>query len=363
MVPACRGRPDHPFLRHAFFRALEESGSATPETGWHPRHVLLTRENQPVGLLPLYLKTHSMGEYVFDHAWADAFDRAGGRYYPKLQSSIPFTPVTAPHLLVPSGNVSIQKALLDTAVRMASEHGISSIHATFVSPEEERLAEQAGWLTRRDIQFHWQNRNYSDFEDFLSSLASRKRKAIRRERQRAVQDGISIHWFHGPEITETLWDHFFEFYQDTGARKWGSPYLTRSFFSRISAAMPQSTSLVMARQEGRYIAGALNFSSSSTLYGRYWGCNRNVPFLHFELCYYQAIEHAIAHGLQRVEAGAQGPHKLARGYEATTTRSIHWLANPSLHDAVKNCLEQEREAVARDQEALDRASPFRKLQP
>ena len=358
LVPGNRGIPDNPFLSHAFFMALEQSGSAVPETGWHPRHILLEQDNTPVGLLPLFAKSHSMGEYVFDQGWADAFEQAGGHYYPKLQSSIPFTPVTAPRLLVPSNRIDLKGALLDTAIQLAISNNLSSVHLTFVPREEEILGGQTGWLPRRDIQFHWQNNGFSNFEDFLSTLSSRKRKTIRKERKKALENDIQIEWISGNDITEIQWDHFFMFYQDTGARKWGTPYLTRSFFSLISETMPQAITLMLARQDGDYVAGALNFSSPTTLYGRYWGCTRNIPFLHFELCYYQAIDFAIAHGLRRVEAGAQGPHKLARGYQATPTRSIHWLTNPSLREAVKNYLEQERTAIAQNQHTLEQAAPF-----
>lgn len=360
MLPKKRGKIQNPFLCHEFFVALEKSKSATRETGWLPRHILLSRDKQPLGLMPLFLKSHSMGEYVFDQAWADALERAGANYYPKLQSSIPFTPVTAPKLLVPDGGILEQSALLDAARQLATHHGASSVHATFVTEPEEKLALNVGWLFRHDTQFHWKNDNYENFEHFLGSLVARKRKLIRSERRKALQDDIKIEWIEGSEIEENHWDAFFEFYQDTGARKWGRPYLTREFFSLLSQTMPQNLILMLARSGDKYIAGALNFVGPDALYGRYWGCSQNVPFLHFELCYYQAIEYAIQKGIKTVEAGAQGAHKLARGYAPTLTRSIHWLGNEGLYRAVKDYLHQERLAISADQQTLTSAAPFKK---
>jgi uncharacterized protein len=354
-------RPDNPFLDHAFFLALERSGCATARTGWQPQHLLLEDgEGTPIGLMPLFLKSHSMGEYVFDHAWADAFSRAGGNYYPKLQCSVPFTPVTAPKLLVPSGNLAYERALLSTAETLAERQDVSSVHATFVPEAESDLAAEAGWLTRLDTQYHWHNDNFSSFDDFLETLASRKRKAIRRERRDALADGLRCEWITGSDLKEHHWDAFFDFYEDTGSRKWGRPYLNRRFFSDVSAAMADRILLIFAYDGPRPIAGALNFIGNDTLYGRNWGTLRNVPFLHFEVCYYQAIDFAIAHKLKTVEAGAQGEHKLARGYAPATTRSIHWIGHPALKSAISDYLRRERASVVREQEALDEYTPFRK---
>lgn len=351
----------NPFLRHAFFLALETSHSAVPETGWQPQHILIFQGDKPVGLLPLFLKSHSQGEYVFDHGWAQAYEQAGGHYYPKLQSSVPFTPVTTPKLLAPSGNIAHRLALLDTAEQLVNHLGASSVHATFITADEEILVQETpNWIIRHDTQFHWKNKDFSSFADFTATLSSRKRKTIRKERENALSTGLTVQWIKGKDIVEDHWDRFFEFYQDTGARKWGQPYLTRQFFSLLSQHMPESLVLMFAMDGDIPIAGTLNFISNDTLYGRYWGCSRDVPFLHFELCYYQAIDYAIDYGLKTVEAGAQGPHKLARGYEATLTRSIHYLRDPGLHEAVKNYLELERNAVARDKTQLDLAAPFKK---
>ena len=354
------GKPGNPFLDHAFFLALEQSGCATAKTGWQPQHVLVSRGETPLGLMPLFLKSHSMGEYVFDHAWADAIERAGGHYYPKLQSSVPFTPASAPKLLTADGSADTQILLLQAAQTLAERLEASSVHATFVTKEEEAIATTADWLVRHDTQFHWTNEGYSSFEDFLATLQSRKRKAIRRERRDALVDGITCEWVTGNNLTETHWDIFYEFYMDTGSRKWGRPYLNREFFSRISAAMADRIVLMLARDGKGYIAGALNFLGNDTLYGRNWGSTRDVPFLHFELCYYQAIDFAIAHGLKRVEAGAQGQHKLARGYAPVTTRSIHHLVHPGLRRAVADYLEDERRMVAMQNTELAEYTPFRK---
>lgn len=362
LVPSTAGIPDNPFLDHAFFLALEDSGSATRRTGWQPQHILLKgADDAPAGLMPLYLKTHSQGEYVFDHGWADAFSRAGGTYYPKLQCAIPFTPVTAPKLLARSGDPALRRALLTTAETLAQRHAISSVHATFVPEDEAQLAREAGWLVRHDTQFHWHSEGYGSFEDFLGTLSSRHRKIIRRERRDALADGLTVKWLSGSDLTEGAWDAFFEFYMDTGSRKWGRPYLNRRFFSLLSAAMADRV-LLMFAYDGRVpVAGTLSLVGKDTLYGRYWGATRNVPFLHFELCYYQAIDYAVAHGLRTVEAGAQGEHKLARGYAPATTRSVHWIGHPGLRHAVATFVEQERASVGEEQKALNEMTPFKKV--
>jgi predicted N-acyltransferase len=362
-VPSTNGRPDNPFLDHAFFLALEESGSATRRTGWAPQHILLSDGDKPLGLMPLFMKSHSQGEYVFDHGWADAFARAGGDYYPKLQCSVPFTPVTAPKLLVSNDDPALKRALLTTAETLATRNNISSVHATFVPEAEEDLAREAGWLVRHDTQFHWHNQGFDSFEAFLETLSSRHRKVTRRERRDALADGLTVKWLTGSDLTEGAWDAFFEFYQDTGNRKWGRPYLNRKFFSLLSAAMADRIILMIAYDGTEPIAGTLNLIGTDTLYGRYWGATRNVPFLHFELCYYQAIDFAVAHGLKTVEAGAQGEHKLARGYAPATTRSIHWIGHPGLRHAVAAFVDQERASVDKEQHVLSAYTPFRKGEP
>jgi len=352
----------NPFLSHAFLRALEDSGCVRAETGWAPHHLLLRDgSGAPAAAMPLYLKGHSMGEYVFDYAWADAYERAGGDYYPKLQSSVPFTPVTGRRLLTPDGAVGWRaEALLRAAVELTARNDLSSLHLTFVPENEWHHGARLGMLQRTGQQFHWLNEGYATFEDFLAALASRKRKAVRKERREAVAPGIEIEWLIGNEITETHWDAFYAFYLDTSNRKWGQPYLNRAFFSRVHAAMPERVALCMARRGRKYIAGALNFIGGDALYGRYWGASEHHPCLHFEVCYYQAIELAIARGLARVEAGAQGEHKLARGYVPRTTYSLHYLAHPGLADAVERFLEHERDMVARGNEILAGATPFRR---
>jgi predicted N-acyltransferase len=361
LLPSTAGKPDNPFLDHGFFLALEQSGCATRRTGWLPQHIVIEDDaGTPVGLMPLFLKSHSMGEYVFDHSWAEAFKRAGGRYYPKLQASVPFTPVTTPKLLVPSGDPAVRRALLTAAETLAEKLQASSVHATFVPRDEVALASGAGWLTRNDTQFHWHNQGFSSFDDFLGTLSSRHRKIIKRERRDALADGLTVKWLSGSDLTEAAWDAFYEFYEDTGSRKWGQPYLNREFFSRLSATMADSVVLMLAYDGPDAIAGALNLRGATALYGRNWGTTRHVPFLHFELCYYQAIDYAIAHKLEVVEAGAQGEHKLARGYEPATTRSIHWIAHPGLREAIADYLVRERASVAHEQEVLDQFTPFRK---
>ncbi|MGF1502776.1 MAG: GNAT family N-acetyltransferase [Paracoccaceae bacterium] len=364
---AAGGRPDNPFLTHAFLAALERSGSATRRTGWGPQHLLARFGGRVVGVMPLYLKSHSQGEYVFDHSWAHAFERAGGDYYPKLQCAVPFTPATGPRFLVrpvPDGTVpdrdAVRAALVQGAVALCEQNGLSSVHWTFCSEEEWEFGGRVGLLQRTDQQFHWENRGYGSFDDFLNDLASRKRKTLRKEREKAVENGVSIHWLSGAEIGREHWEAFWTFYQDTGMRKWGRPYLNRAFFEEIHRTRGEDILLVMCARNGRWIAGALNFIGSETLFGRYWGCTEDHPCLHFETCYYQAIDFAIQNGLKRVEAGAQGGHKLARGYAPVTTRSLHFLAHPGLHDAVARYLEAERDAVDRENEALLEMTPFKK---
>jgi len=354
---ACAGSAN-PFVSHAFLSALETSGSVGPGTGWQPLPIVIdSPESGLLAVAPAYGKSHSQGEYVFDHAWADAYQRAGGRYYPKLQLAVPFTPVPGPRLLV--RNPAALSSLIAAVETLTERNGLSSAHATFVAPDQIGRFESAGWLIRTDSQFHWTNRDYSDFEDFLAALASRKRKAIRKERAAAV-DGLEIVHLSGAEISEAHWDAFWDFYQDTGARKWGRPYLTRAFFSEIGTTMADRLLLILAQRGGRPIAGALNFIGETTLYGRYWGCVEEVPFLHFELCYYQAIDAAIARGLSFVEAGAQGGHKLARGYEPVATWSAHFIPDPMFREAVGDYLTHERQAVAREIGLLAEMGPFRK---
>jgi uncharacterized protein len=356
----------NPFISHAFLHALETSGCVGGRTGWTPAHVLI--EN-PDGTLAAaaacYLKTHSQGEYVFDHGWADAFERAGGQYYPKLQVSAPFSPVTGPRLLVRAGvdRQAAMAALVQGLRHLRQQTRASSIHLTFLPQAEWATVGELGFLQRTDQQFHWRNAGYADFEAFLESLASRKRKAIRKERSAAVRNGVAIHQLTGSAITEAHWDAFFTFYMDTGARKWGRPYLNRAFFTQIGRSMADQILLVMAERAGRLIAGAINFIGRDTLYGRNWGCIEDHPCLHFEVCYYQAIDYAITHKLASVEAGAQGEHKLARGYMPVTTYSAHDIADPRLRAAVADYLARERRQVDAMQEVLTEHAPFRKAQP
>ncbi|KPH07970.1 GNAT family N-acetyltransferase [Rhizobium acidisoli] len=353
----------NPFVSHAFLSSLEESGSASAETGWLGHHLLLeTERGELIGALPGYLKSHSQGEYVFDHGWADAFERAGGRYYPKLQCSIPFTPATGPRLLVAEGlqRLPIQSAIAESLKEVVRRLGISSAHITFVPDEEIGVFEMDGYLHRTDQQFHFINDGYANHEEFLETLASRKRKALRKERRAALENGISIDWLTGHDLTERIWDQFFKFYMDTGGRKWGRPYLTRKFYSLIGERMADDILLVMAKRDGRYIAGAINFIGGDTLYGRHWGCVEDHPFLHFEVCYHQAIDFALSKGLKRVEAGAQGEHKLARGYLPVTTHSAHYVAHAGLRRAIGDYLARERADVEQMSEVLSEHSPFRK---
>jgi len=355
--------PPNPFVSHAFLSALERSQSVGGRTGWQPRHLLAeTNGGELVGAAPCYLKSHSKGEYVFDHGWADAFDRAGGDYYPKLQVAVPFTPVTGPRLLARPGPLAekARLALADALAEITRTNNLSSAHVTFLTQPEWEALGQRGYLQRTDQQFHWENANYASFDDFLTALNARKRKTIRRERKEALEPGIEVHWLTGSDLTEDVWDAFFAFYMETGSRKWGRPYLTRAFFSEIGARMSRRILLVMAKRNGRWIAGAINFIGSDTLYGRNWGAIEHHPFLHFELCYYQAVDYAIAHKLARVEAGAQGEHKLARGYLPHTTYSAHYIAHPALHRAIAEYLARERAYVQAAGEELAAAGPFRK---
>ena len=353
----------NPFVSHAFFAAAEQSGSAIARTGWGARHLLAKIDDEIVGIAPCYLKSHSQGEYVFDRGWADAYERAGGRYYPKLQCSVPFTPATGPRLLIRDGidREQIGNALAAGLVALCGVSKASSAHVTFAPESEAKFLAKHGFLQRTDQQFHWHNQGFATFDDFLGSLNSRHRKAIKRERREAVAADISIHWLTGKDITEDAWDAFFAFYMETGSRKWGRPYLTRSFFSLIGESMNQDVLLVMAKREGRWIAGAINFIGSDTLFGRNWGAIEHHNFLHFEVCYYQAIDFAIQHGLKVVEAGAQGEHKLARGYLPHTTYSAHYIADPDLRRAIADYLKRERAYVAEAGRELTELGPFRKV--
>ncbi len=347
-----------PFLSHAFLSALEISGSVGPGTGWSAAPIVIEgADGRLAAALPAYLKSHSQGEYVFDHSWADAWHNAGGSYYPKLQIAVPFTPASGKRLLLTDPALALP--LLRAAEQLCEANSLSSAHATFIAPEQLPIFEAAGWLLRSDIQFHWENRGYASFEDFLSALSSRKRKAIRKERA-AAQEGVEIRQLSGANIHEEHWDAFWNFYQDTGARKWGRPYLTREAFSLIGQRLADQILLVLAYAGGAPIAGALNFIGPDALYGRYWGATLDKPFLHFELCYYQAIDAAIARGLSRVEAGAQGGHKLARGYEPAQTWSAHYIAHPGFRAAIADFLVRERAGVVADQLVLGEKTPFRK---
>ena len=352
-----------PFVSHAFLCALEQSGSATAGNGWLPRHLVLRGEDKTaMAVMPCYLKDHSQGEYVFDYGWADAYERAGGRYYPKLQASVPFTPVSGRRLLVSNrGNTeNLRSILLNAGIQFTQRIGASSLHFTFMQKEEWDQFGDIGLLQRTDRQFHWINKGYDSFDDFLGELASRKRKVVRKERREALAGDVGIEWITGSDLTEDHWDAFFRFYMDTGSRKWGMPYLTRTFFSLISETMADRILLILCKRNGRYIAGALNFIGSETLFGRYWGCTEQHRFLHFETCYYQAMDFAIQNGLSRVEAGAQGEHKLARGYMPTLTYSAHFIADAGLREAVARFLAQERHYVDRESKALAEYAPFRK---
>lgn len=342
-----------PFLSHAFLAALEQSGSVGPGTGWSPAPILIEDEGELAAAAPAYLKSHSQGEYVFDHGWAEAWERAGGQYYPKLQIAVPFTPVPGARLLG-----SRPQQLLAAAEAVAEQNGLSSAHITFIDAAGAAECEARGWLIRDGVQYHWLNRGFASFEDFLAALTSRKRKAIRKERT-AAREGLEFRTQRGTEIGRAEWDAMWNFYQDTGSRKWGRPYLTRSFFDRIGESMGDALLLMLAYRDGAPIAGALNFVGPDTLFGRYWGCTQEVPFLHFELCFYQAIEWACDHGLAAVQAGAQGEHKIARGYEPVLTRSGHYLPNPGFREAVADFVASERNAVAQEIAWLGRDLPYR----
>ncbi len=352
----------NPFISHAFLASLEEAGTVSARTGWLPQHLLVEDDKGEVlAAMPCYLKNHSQGEYVFDHGWAEAYARVGNDYYPKLQVSIPFTPTPGPRLLVREGPQAdtAREALIAGGIELARQRSASSLHITFPTEAEWKYLAGLGLLARTDRQFHWHNEGYASFTDFLAALSSRKRKTLIRERREA-QDGIEILRLTGSDLTEEVWDAFFRFYMDTGSRKWGRPYLNRAFFSIVGAAMAGRIVLVMARRNGKWIAGALNFLGEKTIYGRYWGAIEHRPFLHFEVCYYQAIEYAIENGLQRVEAGAQGPHKIARGYMPVTTYSAHYIADPRLRRAIADYLNHERAYVRAEAEELAELAPFRK---
>jgi predicted N-acyltransferase len=354
-------RPNDPFTTHRFLKALEDSNSVGPGTGWQPQYLHATLSGQTIAVAPMYAKSHSQGEYIFDQNWAHAFERAGGRYYPKLQMAVPHTPATGRRFLIhPDFPDTGLSALLQGAVQLATNNQISSVHITFCTEAEREAGAALGLMARTTQQFHWLNNGYKDFDDFLSGLSSRKRKNIRKERQRATEFGGTIHTFSGDTLKPEHWDAFWEFYQDTGARKWGTPYLTRRFFSLAQETLRDDMALVLAERNGRYVAGALNFIGADTLFGRYWGCNEHHPCLHFELCYYQAIDIAIARGLDRVEAGAQGEHKLARGYLPTQTHSLHWVGDPGFADAIARYLKAEREAVKEEIEILTEYGPFKR---
>jgi len=354
---ACAG-DDNPFVSHAFLSALEDSGSAVAHTGWQPVPISIDgADGAPAGILPAYAKSHSQGEYVFDHGWADAWERAGRSYYPKLQIAVPFSPVPGPRLLL--RDAALAPALIAAAEAVVEQNDLSSAHATFIEGSQLHAFQAAGWLIRADRQFHWFNRDYADFDGFLGALSSRKRKSIRKERATA-REGLEFHHLTGEEIEEKHWDAFWRFYQDTGSRKWGRPYLTRSFFSLLGRRLGDRVVLMLALRNGRPIAGALNLLGGDALYGRYWGAIEDVPFLHFELCYYQAIDVAIERGLKRVEAGAQGEHKLARGYLPTPTFSAHYIPDPRFRRAVADYLEHERRVIAANIEMLEEEGPYRK---
>jgi len=353
-------RPDDPFTTHRFLRALEDSGSVGPGTGWQPQYLAAYLDGLLIACAPMYVKSNSHGEYIFDFNWAQAYERAGRDYYPKLQIAVPFTPATGRRFLTRAGyEATGRSALVQGAVQLAANNKVSSVHITFCSADEAETGAQMGLMRRTTQQFHWQNQEYGDFEDFLASLSSRKRKNIRKERMQANGFGGTIQTFKGADIRPGHWDAFWTFYQDTGARKWGTPYLTREFFDLAQSNLRDDIVLILAERDGRWVAGALNFIGRTALYGRYWGCAEHYPCLHFELCYYRAIEMAIALGLNRVEAGAQGEHKLARGYLPMETHSLHWVGDPGFAGAIAQYLEAEGTAVAEEIEVLTEYGPFR----
>ena len=359
----CADRFGDRFTTYRFLRALEDSGSVGQGTGWEPHHLIAHVQDEVIAVMPLYAKSHSQGEYAFDHNWAHAYERAGGRYYPKLQAAVPFTPVTGRRFLCREGYEDAGcAALLQAAVQMVDSNHLSSLHITFCAQDEFDLDQDIGLLRRTGQQFHWLNDGYHSFDDFLVALSSRKRKNIRKERKTAQAFGGQIILLTGDDIQPEHWDAFWQFYQDTGARKWGVPYLTRNFFDIIQVQMRDDVLLVMCKRDGRWVAGALNFIGADCLYGRYWGCAEDHPCLHFEVCYYQAIDYAIKHGLKRVEAGAQGAHKLARGYLPKPTYSLHWIADPGFRRAIASYLDAERDAVDEEIEVLTDYGPFRKMQ-
>ena len=353
----------NPFVQHAFLKALEDAGTIGGRSGWQACHVVLEQSGRATGVMPCYVKSHSQGEYVFDHGWADAYARAGGDYYPKLVCAAPFTPVPGPRLLVGDGaDASEREQLLAAgAIEVAKRMGVSSLHVNFVSEAAcERLG-RLGYLQRTGQQFHWKNEGYASFDDFLAALASRKRKTVRKERAEALSAGLAVEHVTGRDITEAHWDAFYAFYMDTGSRKWGRPYLNRKFFSLLGVSMADTCLLIMVKRAGRYVAGALNLIGGDCLYGRYWGSTEHHPCLHFEVCYYQAIEWAIAHRLPRVEAGAQGEHKLARGYLPVATYSAHWIGDAGFRRAVARFLDEERRHMAEQREMLAEYAPFRRV--
>ncbi|MBV9249817.1 MAG: N-acetyltransferase [Acetobacteraceae bacterium] len=357
---ACADR-GNPFVSHAFLSAIEDSGSASARTGWLPQHAVLRAEDDRiVAVAPMYAKSHSYGEYVFDHGWAHALERAGGSYYPKLQVAVPFSPVPGPRLLRHPDAYAPVSALASAFQQACRSLNLSSVHVTFCTEEEWRGLGEAGWLRRLGMQFHWENEGYSSFDDFLSALSSRKRKVLRRERRDANAAGLTFRTLTGAEITEGHWDAFYRFYRSTVDRKWGSAYLTRPFFSMLGGRLGDRVVLMLAENAGKPVAGALNLAGDEALYGRNWGCRGDWPFLHFELCYYRAIDWAIEHGLKRVEAGAQGRHKIQRGYLPKPTFSAHWIAHAGLRRAVANFLDDERPGIVADMVALSEQSPFRR---
>ena len=356
-------RPLDPFTTYRFLSALENSGSVGTGTGWQPQYLTAWIDDMLIGVAPMYVKSHSQGEYIFDHNWAHAYERAGGRYYPKLQIAVPHTPATGRRFLVrPEFEEAGTAALAQGAAQLAADNRISSVHITFCTQTEAKRGQELGLMVRKTQQFHWLNDGYASFDDFLATLSSRKRKNIRKERAGAQSFGGTIHTFSGDSLQPEHWDAFWEFYQDTGARKWGTPYLTRAFFDIAQETLRDDMALVLAERNGRWVAGALNFIGAKTLYGRYWGCTEHHPFLHFELCYYRAIDIAIERGLDRVEAGAQGQHKLARGYLPTPTWSLHWIGDPGFRDAIEHYLEAERDAVDEEISVLTDYGPFKRIE-
>ncbi len=353
----------NPFVQHAFLKALEEAGTLGGRSGWQSCHLVLEHAGTITGAMPLYAKSHSQGEYIFDHGWADAYERAGGEYYPKLLSAVPFTPVPGPRLLVGAGPEAGERAewLAAGAVEVAKRMGVSSLHLNFLPEESWNALGEQGFLQRTGQQFHWRNEGYSTFDDFLAALSSRKRKTVRKERAEALSAGLTIRHLTGSDITEAHWDAFFAFYMDTGSRKWGRPYLNRRFFSLLGQSMADKCLLIVVERDGRIIAGALNMIGGDCLYGRYWGAIEHHACLHFEVCYYQAIEWAIAHKLPRVEAGAQGEHKLARGYLPVPIYSAHWIGDASFRRAVARFLDEERRQMAEQREMLAEYAPFKKV--